>query len=134
MTKSDYNSLSGEKHLGPMNELVAIRDRLVDAAADKALASALAMDHQAITEMAMAASVQAPTGPEMLQDADPAAMHAAYVAAGNAPAPQPVAQEQTILTEDDSQDPGYIDRMAAEARVEQSYADAGARSDYELAA
>lgn len=124
MTQSDYNALPGEKHRGPMNELVAIRDEVIENAWLKAQAGAMAMDlraveeidmhpqvddHSRLAEAALASSLQAPVMPEM-----------------------PV--EPDMLHEADGQDPGYIDQMAAEARVEQSYADAEARSSYELAA
>ncbi len=136
MTKSDYNKLGIEKQRGPMNELVGIRYDLIDTATTKVEAAALAMDHVVISEMAKSMSLQAPTGPELLHTEDPAAFQASSKvvnAVGTFPLQQMV-QESNMLTGDEPADAPYLDAMAAEARVEQAYADNDTRSSYDDAA
>lgn len=132
MTKSDFNRLSGERRGGLMNELVTVRDGVVENAWLKAKAAALAMDptvtqeiddHSRMAETAVAHSVQAPAG----ADTPPAAY------AGTAFPMQQLGAEKNMLTEEDDSNTQLIDRLAAEANVERAFATTNG-DDYELAA
>jgi hypothetical protein len=150
MTKSDYNKLGLERRGGPIQELVGIRDGVVENAWLKVQEGALAMDFRAvkdideafarITEAAMNASLHAPTMGELPVE-QPAGISEAghYADAANQagsvatfPMQQMAPNTPTILDEPD-RIPDYIDPMPAEAPAV-TYDNPETRSGYASAA
>jgi hypothetical protein len=118
---------------GEFDQLLGIRDVLIEDAANEVETAARAMDLNAILEITITDNLQVPTGPELLQTVDPATFVAA---SATAPKPQyngaqapivsqaPETGQYNMLTEVPRPEDNYIDRLAAEEMVARSY-DAG---------